>query len=225
MIMVGKLKQNSRLYLLFCIFIAVLSMLGISSLSVNAQTQTEEAQSISLTPYLPYYHFIEYNYQGDQVNYPNYNMILEFNSDANGKFQIVAISDQSQTAIIYQLTDYGLYELARFENYMEVADLRYTPEASEGNGALIFPTNVSVGMTYQGGTNNASQFTISEILDLIEMNGVTYENVVVINEKRGEEQFDHYYAPDYGLIAVEQIYQDGTRTTVFQLSSTGGYLN
>lgn len=223
--MVAKFKQNSRVYFLFWVLIAVLSMFVFPSLSVNAQTQAEESQSISLTPYLPYYHFIEYSYQGDQVNYSNYSMILEFSSDANGKFQIVAISDQSQTAIIYQLTDYGLYELARFENYMEVSDLRYTPEASEGKGALIFPTKVSQGMTYQGGENNASQYTVSEILDSIEMNGVTYESIVVINEKRGEEQFDHYYAPDYGLIAVEQINPDQTRSTVFQLLSTDGYLH
>ncbi len=190
----------------------------------TASAQETDQSTLSLKPYVPFEHFIEYNYQGDQKNYSDSSMILEFNRDAEGKFQIVAITDHTQTAIVYQVTDLGLYELARFADYMEVQDLRYTDVANDTRSSLVFPMNVSIGMTFQGGQNNASEMTVQGKIDSLEMNGAIYENVIVIREQKGNQEFDHYYAPKYGLIAVEERFPDETKTTVFQLLATGGYL-
>ncbi len=193
--------------------------------TVTVLGQDTVQTTLSLKPYLPFYHFIEFNYQGDQKNYSDSSMILEFNRDAEGKFQIVAITDHTQTAIVYQVTDLGLYELARFADYMDVQDLRYTDAANDGRSDLVFPMNVTEGMTFQGGQNNASQMTVQEKLDTLEMNGKLYEDIIVIRERRGQQEFDHYYAPKYGLIAVEERFSDESKATVFQLLTTGGYLS
>lgn len=227
MTIIAKYKQSVIEYGILCVCFVVLmlfSFVGVSSQTVNAQTESNATQTISLMPYLPYYHFVEYSYQGDQVSFQNCNMILEFSPDANGRFQIVSITDENQTAIVYQLTAYGLYELARFSDYIEVKDLRYDERANDGTTDLIFPTNVNIGMTYIGGEDGRSQFTVSDVLSSIDMNGVTYQSVVVIREQRGNEEFDNYFVPDNGLIAVEKVQPDGSRVTVLQQVNAGGYL-
>lgn len=198
------------------------------SSSIEPNNEPTQQQSIQLASILPYAQFIEYHYIGDSINYPSGNLILEFSADSGGRFQVVRMTAENVHAIIYQINQQGLFELANFSDYTNVRDLRYDESLNASTGSLILPSQITVGTQYRSGYNNESEMTVVEIIPTLTMNQVIYEDVVKIHEKRNTSasgsEFYHYYAPIYGLIAIEQI-ESGETTTVLQQVYADGYLN
>lgn len=194
------------------------------SSNIESNAPNNQQTSVKLDAILPYAQFIEYRYTGDQMNYPSSNIILEFSADSQGRFQVVRITSNSVHAVVYQLKQQGLYELADFSDYTDVRDLRYDDSVEASRGSLILPAQLSVGTQYQSGYQDEIQMTVVEIIPALTMNQVIYEDVVKIHEEGSAGEFYHYYAPIYGLIAVEQI-DGGETTTVLQQVYADGYLD
>lgn len=203
--------------------------------SINSETsQTEEitnqeastsspTASINLDfrRYMPFAKFVNYQYQGDGSVFEVQDIIMEYMPDNQGIFQITAFTGETATAYVYQIRQNGLYELACFENYNVVEDLRYSPEATDGAESLILPSNLSVGSSYQSGYNNENKRTVSDIFSQFSFGGYTFENVIKVIELQSSGQYNYYFAPDYGLILVERVTNNNAQQ-IIQLISTQG---
>lgn len=188
-------------------------------------TESQAAPVISFPVIVPYAQFVEYVYAGDEVNFPSCHLIMEFTPDSNGIFQLAAMGNESTTAYVYQLRQDGLYELAYFEDYTLVEDLRYTDEAMDGQEALVLPSQLAVGQSFQAGPNYADTYTVLDVLTQVNIANQTYYDVVKIKASRSEGEFYYYFAPNLGLIAVEAVGASGETTTVLHLQRASGFIN
>lgn len=186
-------------------------------------------QSVPFRDYVPYANFINYQYQGDQTYFDVRDMIMEYAPDSNGTFQVTAFSGQETIAYIYQIRESGLYELASFNDYYVVEDLRYSQDATDGVESLVLPANLTVGTTFRSGYNNELQYSVAELIDSYPLGGQSFSNVVRITQEvqdeSGQVTYNYYYAPIYGLLVIERTDASGVTQRVLQLVSTQGQMN
>lgn len=186
---------------------------------------TNQSLTVNFRDYIPYAYFINYQYQGDQTYFDVKDMIMEYAPDTNGIFQVTAFSGQETIAYVYQIRESGLYELASFNDYYVVEDLRYSQDASDGVESLILPADLRAETQFQSGYNKEIQLTISEIIDSYTVGGEAFSNVVKIDEKHANESYSYYYAPIYGLLVIEHTDSNGLTQKVLQLVSTQGQMD
>lgn len=189
--------------------------------SIDEQSQAKV--SVNFQTYIPYITFVNYQYQGDGSIFDLQDIIMEYTPDNQGIFQIASFTGETATAYVYQMTEKGLYELAKFDNYNMVEDLRYTAAAQDEVKSLIFPSELVVGETYQSGYSNEIQKEIVDVLSTFDIGGMTFNQVLVIKVNASQQNgpLYYYYAPEYGLILIEKdLGQE--RLKVVQLISTQG---
>lgn len=179
-------------------------------------------EALNFKDYLPYAKFINYQYQGDGSIFTVQDIIMEYAPDSQGVFQVASFTGDSATAYIYQITDSGLYELACFENYSIVEDLRYSEEAIDGLSSLIIPSKLSPGISYRSGYNKEKLREVIEIIPAFAFGGYSFQNVVKVQEGNNPPYYYYYLAPEYGLILVEQAEDPNLPYQIIQLISTQG---
>lgn len=199
-----------------------------SLLEEMLEVEVPQTPDLPFDRFIPYVQFLNYQYQGDGSTFVTQDIIMEYTPDANGVFQVAAFTENKAVAYIYQIRADGLYELAFFDNYDIVQDLRYSELALDGNDSLIVSSNLSVGSTFYSGYQNEARRTITDIIDYYVVGNTSYEGVVVIVEDSMTEtdgSFKQYYlAPHYGIVSIERVYSDGNTSKVMELISTQGSL-
>lgn len=177
---------------------------------------------------LPYAQFVNYQYGGDGTLFDVQDIIMEYSPDGNGIFQVVSYTGNNTIAYIYQIRDSGLYELAYFNDYYVVEDLRYSADALDGIDSLVLPSNLTIGLTFTTGYNNESVRKVAEIIDYYTVGNVSFDQVLRIEESKHDDEgpatYNYYYAPNYGIIVIERIAADGSSRRIMQLVSTQGFL-
>lgn len=177
---------------------------------------------------LPYTHYMNYQYQGDGSQFTSKDIIMEFMPDDQGVFQVAEFSDQSATAFIYQIKGDGLYELARFEHYDRVEDLRYSLDASDETTSLILPVDLSPGTTYLSGYQQEKQAKVMGRVQSVTIGQTNYQNVLVIevadSHLLNQGLLRYYLADQYGLILIEQELADGSKSNIMYLNTVQGPL-
>lgn len=189
------------------------------------QTQT---LLLPFEQFIPYVQFLNYQYQGDGTSFITQDIIMEYTPDSNGVFQVAAFTENKAIAYIYQIRADGLYELAFFDHYDVVQDLRYSELALDGNDSLVLSSNLNVGSTFYSGYQNESRRTVVDIIDYYSAGTMSYENVIVIAEDavtNSDGSYQQYYvAPNYGIVAIERVYPDKSTVKVIELTDTQGFL-
>lgn len=163
---------------------------------------------------LPFVQYLSYTYNHLGANQ---DVIMEFYPDATGTFQVVVLSGNQAQAYVYQIKSSGLYELAVFDDYDEVKDLRQTIEATSGSESLIIPRNLTVGTQFLSGYNNEKTCEVEEIMASYMVGDTQYNDVVKIKSEGPNGTEYQYYASSYGLIKVEQ--GDNTITTLLHVDT------
>lgn len=203
---------------------------------VNAQETTDENielsennKTVTFSEFVPYAQFLNYQYQGDGAEFASQDIIMEYTPDANGIFQVAAFTESKAVAYVYQIRSSGLYELAFYDNYYNVQDLRYSELANDGNESLILSSDLSVGSSFYSGYQNEKIRTVIDVIDYYVSGNTPYENVVIISESNNVNghnvQLNYYFAPYYGIVSVEQTYSDGGVARILELVGTQGFLN
>lgn len=177
---------------------------------------------------LPYAKYLNYQYVGNGVEFTTKDVIMEYAPDSNGVFQVAEFTENKAVAFIYQVRSNGLYELAFFDDYSVVQDMRYTLAVSDGNESLILPIDLRPGNVFQSGYQNEKSRTIVGTADLVQIGNQSYSNVLMMEETsfvNGEEiKLNYYLAPNYGLILVEEVHPNGTTHNVMYLNTVQGPL-
>lgn len=197
--------------------------------SVEAEAEVlPQSPSLPFEQFIPYVQFLNYQYQGDGTNFITQDIIMEYTPDTNGVFQVAAFTENKAIAYVYQIRGDGLYELAFFDHYDVVQDLRYSELALDGNDSLVLSSNLSVGSTFYSGYQNESRRTVINIIDYYSAGTMSYENVIVIAEDavvNSDGSYQQYYiAPHYGIVSVERVYPDNNTIKVIELIDTQGFL-
>ena len=194
-------------------------------------TETEQVvnKNVSFSEVVPYSQFLNYQYLGDGSEFSSQDIIMEYTPDANGIFQVAAFTETKAVAYVYQIRSSGLYELAFFDNYNVVQDLRYSELANDGNESLILSSDLSVGSSFYSGYQNEKVRTVVDVIDYYVSGNTPYENVVIVSESQhvnGQAiQLNYYIAPNYGIVSVERTYGDGSVARILELVDTQGFLN
>ena len=190
---------------------------------------TENNQTVVFSDFVPYAQFLNYQYQGDGTEFASQDIIMEYTPDANGVFQVAAFTETKAVAYVYQIRSSGLYELAFYDNYYNVQDLRYSELANDGNESLVLSSDLRIGSSFYSGYQNEKIRTVVDIIDYYVSGNTPYENVVIISENKtvnGQNvQLNYYFAPHYGIVSVEQAYNDGAVARILELVGTQGFLN
>lgn len=190
---------------------------------------TENNQTVVFSDFVPYAQFLNYQYQGDGTEFASQDIIMEYTPDANGVFQVAAFTETKAVAYVYQIRSSGLYELAFYDNYYNVQDLRYSELANDGNESLVLSSDLRIGSSFYSGYQNEKIRTVVDIIDYYVSGNTPYENVVIISENKtvnGQNvQLNYYFAPYYGIVSVEQAYNDGAVARILELVGTQGFLN
>ncbi|WP_124059411.1 hypothetical protein [Vaginisenegalia massiliensis] len=205
-------------------------------LSEDSETSEESTSMMDETPiqdfsaYAPYIHYINYRYQTNNQKAETMEVIMEYTPDNNGIFQIAVFANKQVSAHVLQIRSTGLYELATFDQYSDVKDLRYSPEASDADESLIMPSDLTVGKSFKmGGKENGRRKILAPVSELTIGNHQTFSDVICIQEEKtvaGQVQTqNYYYAAGVGLIYVEQVDSQGHSNPVLQITSTQGKLN
>lgn len=203
---------------------------------ISAQETTEDStelaennQTVVFSDFVPYAQFLNYQYQGDGTEFASQDIIMEYTPDANGVFQVAAFTETKAVAYVYQIRSSGLYELAFYDNYYNVQDLRYSELANDGNESLVLSSDLRIGSSFYSGYQNEKIRTVVDIIDYYVSGNTPYENVVIISENKtvnGQNvQLNYYFAPHYGIVSVEQAYNDGAVARILELVGTQGFLN
>ena len=179
--------------------------------------------SIHFKDYTPYGKFVNYQYQGDGTLFEMQDIIMEYPPDAEGLFQVTSFAGDQAIAHVYQIAEDGIYELAFFENYNTVEDMRHSEDAGNASKSLIIPKDPKVGMTYKSGFNQEYKRTVVDILGQFNLGGVIFNNVLKIHEEDpiNQRSLHYYYAPNYGLILIE-LNDNTVSRNIVQLISTQG---
>lgn len=192
---------------------------------VGIDRDLEENLSLNGLDFIPYARFVNYKYQGDGENFDAQDIIMEYPPDQNGIFQVSAYNSRGTVAYVYQIRSEGLYELAAFQNYNYVEDLRYSSEASSGQNALVLPSQLRIGSSFKAGYQGEKEMWVQALLESLTIGGAVYYHVVCICESQADgSRLNYYYAPSYGLIAIEKRANDNTNQTIMQLISVDGSL-
>ncbi len=197
---------------------------------VNENSAVEAAVDPNLfNTVLPYAKFLNYQYIGDGIEFTTKDIIMEYAPDNNGVFQVAEFTENKAVAFIYQVRSNGLYELAFFDDYNVVQDMRYTLAATDGSESLILPADLKAGNVFQSGYQKEKVRTIIGTADLVQIGEESYSNVLIMEEistiNGQERKLNYYLAPDYGIILVEEVHLDGTRSNLMYLNSVQGPLN
>ena len=194
-------------------------------------TETEQVvnKNVSFSEVVPYSQFLNYQYLGDGSEFSSQDIIMEYTPDANGIFQVAAFTEAKAVAYVYQIRSSGLYELAFYDNYNVVQDLRYSELANDGNESFILSSDLSVGSSFYSGYQNEKVRTVVDVIDYYVSGNTPYENVVIVSESQhvnGQAiQLNYYIAPNYGIVSVERTYGDGSVARILELVDTQGFLN
>lgn len=194
-------------------------------------TETEQVvnKNVSFSEVVPYSQFLNYQYLGDGSEFSSQDIIMEYTPDANGIFQVAAFTETKAVAYVYQIRSSGLYELAFFDNYNVVQDLRYSELANDGNESLILSSDLSVGSSFYSGYQNEKVRAVVDVIDYYVLGNTPYENVVIVSESEqvnGQAiHLNYYIAPNYGIVSVERTYGDGSVARILELVDTQGFLN
>lgn len=190
---------------------------------------TNQETNFSFEDFIPYANFTNYQYQGDHVYFGAQDIIMEYAPDNNGIFQVTSFSGQEAIAYVYQIRETGFYELASFNDYYVVEDLRYSPEASDNSESLVLSSDLSIGSSFSSGYNNENRRTVSEVINSYAVGGQTFNDVLRVEEQAQDESgpvtYNYYFAPTVGIIVVERTGTDGTTQRVLQLISAQGSIN
>ncbi|MGF3194764.1 hypothetical protein ACQV2X_03100 [Facklamia sp. P12945] len=173
---------------------------------------------------IPYVHYLNYQYVGDGSEYSTKDIIMEFMPDANGVFQVAEFTDTKAVAYVYQIKPDGLYELAYFDDYTVVEDLRYSADASDDNVSLILPVDISEGTIFKSGYQEEIKKKVIGRVDSLTIGQEIYTDVLLVEEmaKNNGDTIRIYYANDAGLILIERLHPDGTTTPIIYLRSRQG---
>lgn len=187
----------------------------------NKQSNFNQNQSVpslvnisgTFSSYIPYVQFNNYEYRGYGLVFDNQFTLLEFQPDAQGLYQIVAYINGEAVAFVYQLRNDGLYELARFDGYGDVVDLRNNEAVNDGSESLILSSDLSLGQQFSSGYHNEYTRTIRAILPTFHKNGNVYQEVVAIEETGYADGSAvwYYLAPTYGIICIEKVDANGNQ--------------
>lgn len=219
------------LVMVICHLVFFLPVTGISAQDLTDDTTEliESEKIISFSEFVPYAQFLNYQYQGDGVEFASQDIIMEYTPDANGVFQVAAFTESKAVAYVYQIRSSGLFELAFYDNYDNVQDLRYSELANDGNESLILSSNLNVGSTFYSGYQNEKVRTVVDVIDYYVSGNTPYENVIIVSESQnigGQSiQKNFYFAPHYGIVSVEQTHGDGGVARILELVGTQGFLN
>lgn len=233
------IKKTSRKYRIskVALFMILFHFICLPSVNqVNAQESSNDAtevvdysKTVAFSEFVPYAQFLNYQYQGDGNEFASQDIIMEYTPDANGIFQVAAFTDAKAVAYVYQIRNTGLYELAFYDNYYNVQDLRYSELANDGNESLILSSDLNVGSSFYSGYQNEKVRTVVDVIDYYVSGNTPYENVVIISESKNVNgqsvQMNYYFAPFYGIVSVEQNYSDGSVGRILELIGTQGFLN
>ncbi|MCR8968638.1 hypothetical protein [Facklamia sp. 7083-14-GEN3] len=195
------------------------------SLEISTETRFEPLPDVSqFKQLIPYARYLNYQYVGDGSEYSTKDVIMEFMPDANGVFQVAEFTDTEAVAYVYQIRPEGLYELAYFDNYTVVEDLRYSADASDDNVSLILPVDISEGTIFKSGYQEETKKKIIGRVDSLTIGQDNYTDVLLVEEmeKNNGDTIRIYYANDAGLTLIERLHPDGTTTPIIYLKSRQG---
>ena len=175
---------------------------------------------------VPYTKFLNYQYVGMDSNFKLKDVIMEYMPDADGIFQVAEITDNQAVAFVYQIRPDGLYQLAVFDDYSQVEDLRYSEDASDEFISMILPVNLEIGSNFTSGYQQEIKKEITGVVDYVTIGEDIYREVLII-EEADDNQADTlrtYFAKEAGLVLVERVRPNGETTTVYFLNSKQGSL-
>lgn len=202
-----------------------------SETTVEDQTTIQEDQLIDSQAFmslLPYTHYMNYQYSGDGSQFTRKDIIMEFMPDNQGIFQVAEFSDHNATAYIYQIRSDGLYELARFDHYDRVEDMRYSQDASDDLTSLILPAHLTPGTVYQSGYQKEKEAKVVGRVQSVTIGESHYQNVLVIEvidaSLPDQGLLRYYLADQYGIILVEQELPNGSKSNMMYLNTVQGPL-
>lgn len=226
---VNLLKVGLIILMSYLIFISPVNHVNAQEMTNTSSELIENDKTVAFSEFVPYAQFLNYQYQGDGTEFSSQDIIMEYTPDSNGIFQVAAFTESKAVAYVYQIRSSGLYELAFYDNYYNVQDLRYSELASDGNESLILSSNLNVGSSFYSGYQNETVRTVVDVIDYYVSGNTPYENVVIVSENKTIEgqnvQLNYYFAPYYGIVSVEQTYNDGGVARILELISTQGFLN
>ncbi|MGX7108151.1 hypothetical protein [Facklamia miroungae] len=173
---------------------------------------------------IPYARYLNYQYVGDGSKFTSKDIIMEFMPDANGIFQVAEFTDTEAVAYVYQIRPEGLYELAYFENYTVVEDLRYSPDAQDETVSLVLPVDLSEGNIFKSGYQEEIKKKVIGTVDTVTIGQDIYNQVLIIEEmeKNDGDTIRSYYANEAGLVLIERIHPDGSTSPIIYLNSKQG---
>ena len=213
---------------IFFICVSFLIINSTTGTTINAQSDNDiDAQTEyhgPVNPYTPYGQYVSYQYQINGSQPMIQDVIREYQPDSNGIFQVAMFTVENNSAIcqVYQIRDQGIYLLASYDNYYDVEDLRNAPTTLSQTPVLVLPSNIQEGMSYASSADGTKIRTVVETSMNYEINDVTYQDVVKIEEEdltHSDYVTNYYYAPAYGLIVVERVNQAGESQILLQIMS------
>lgn len=210
-------------------FIAMLLIgLNVSSVTyaedtASTETESEEAtQVINSADYAPGLFYPYYDYAGVGMEFAPFTLTLDYEPDEDGIYQVSRATSGNTVSYVYQLTEEGVIELAYFPNSYEGEDFRYHDDSVDEQISTFFPAALSVGDIFTRGYRDEQKFTVTEILPEHDVEGVTYNEVLVIETTLPEGEVQRYfYAPQIGEIYSEYIYDEEGNSITTSLSEYG----
>lgn len=209
------------------IFIAML-LVGLGSSSIayaeeSLETEAEEVtETIDTANYAPGLFYPYYNYEGEGMEFAPFTLTLDYEPDEDGIYQVSRANAGNTVSYVYQLAEEGVIELAYFPNSYEGEDFRYHEDSLDQQTATFFPATLAVGDTFTRGYRQEQEFTVTDILSEHEVDDVVYEDILIIETVLPEGEVQRYfYAPQFGEIYSEYIYDDEGSSITTSLSEYG----
>ena len=150
----------------------------------------------------PYMNFASYHYVGANGQEAR-NVFREYGPDANGIFQVSVVEGAAVNCFVFQIKEDGIYEIAKFDGYQDVSDKRYSRETQNSQQSLVLPLSLTKGTTFLTGYDQSEKNTVMEETMTYRVNQKTFEQVVKVKREASGKVTYRYYAPNVGLIAVE----------------------
>lgn len=179
--------------------------------SVTAQTSSNHDQDSNSTNlqtientylYTPYIFYQHYDYGGEGNEFAGHKATLTYPLDAKGVFQIKLETAGITMAIVFQISDDGVYELSYFPDDDGTKDYRQHPDSLDELRSLILPRSLTVGETFQSGYSDQMTYQLIKIEPEYQASdNKIYHNVMVLALNETEENVTYeYLAPGIGLL-------------------------
>lgn len=182
----------------------------------------EETTSINTSDYALGLFYPFYDYEGVGMEFAPFTLTLDYETDEDGIYQVSRANAGNTVSYVFQLTDEGIYELAYFPNSYDGEDFRYHEDALDEQVSLYFPQTLAAGDEFKRGYREEQLFTVTDILAEFDIDGTLYQDVIVIESTLPDGQVQrYYYAPGFGEIYSEYIYDDEGNQITTSLSYYG----